>query len=286
MKESAIVGSEVQSTFAQQGYVQLDGVFSEAECDALRVRMLEIIATQSDDSATEFTTARGTHTSDLYFYNSGDKIRFFYEKNSAREGQLNPANRPRLLNKVGHALHDLDRVFSRFSRDQRFKDLSYQLGLERAVLVQSMYIFKQPNIGGEVTCHQDGTFLASEPDAVIGFWVALEDATIDNGCLWAIPGAHREPLRRRFVRHQDECHFEEYSTQEFDLSAMVPLQIKKGGVIALHSRLPHMSYQNKSGKSRHAYTLHVMDARARYLDDNWLRRASHMPFRDFDNKKL
>jgi ectoine hydroxylase-related dioxygenase (phytanoyl-CoA dioxygenase family) len=49
------------------------------------------------------------------------------------------------------------------------------------VVVQSMYIFKNPGIGGEVTAHQDATFLHSQPDLkVIGLWFALEDATVSN----------------------------------------------------------------------------------------------------------
>jgi phytanoyl-CoA hydroxylase len=54
-----------------------------------------------------------------------------------------------------------------------------------------MYIFKQPFIGGEIDCHQDSTFLYTDPLSCIGFWFALEDATVDNGCLYAIPG--RQP---------------------------------------------------------------------------------------------
>jgi phytanoyl-CoA hydroxylase len=55
-----------------------------------------------------------------------------------------------------------------------------------------MYIFKQPGIGGEVGCHQDATFLYTDPITVTGFWFAIEDATLENGCLWAAPGGHRE----------------------------------------------------------------------------------------------
>ena len=63
-----------------------------------------------------------------------------------------------------------------------------------------MYIFKQPSIGGEVTCHQDSTFLYTDPMSCVGFWFALEDATLENGCLWAEPGGHRGPLRKLFRR--------------------------------------------------------------------------------------
>ncbi len=66
-----------------------------------------------------------------------------------------------------------------------------ELGIERPLLLQGMYIFKQPRIGGEVTCHQDSTFLYTEPQNIIGLWFALEDATVENGCLWAIPGGHK-----------------------------------------------------------------------------------------------
>lgn len=48
---------------------------------------------------------------------------------------------------------------------------------------------QQPHIGGEVSAHQDSTFLYTDPPTVVGLWVALEDATKDNGCLWSIPGA-------------------------------------------------------------------------------------------------
>src|SRR3546814_8114730 len=63
-----------------------------------------------------------------------------------------------------------------------------------------MYIFKQPHIGGEVGWHQDSTFLYTDPLSVVGLWFALEDATLENGCLWALPGAHKGPLRERWRR--------------------------------------------------------------------------------------
>lgn len=66
-----------------------------------------------------------------------------------------------------------------------------------------MYIFKNPHIGGDVQCHQDATFLHTDPVSVVGLWFALEDATIENGCMWALPGGHRGPLRKRFARRPD-----------------------------------------------------------------------------------
>jgi hypothetical protein len=53
-------------------------------------------------------------------------------------------------------------------------------------MVQSMYIFKQPRIGGPVDAHQDSTFLYTTPQSVTGFWWAVEDATLNNGCLYVL----------------------------------------------------------------------------------------------------
>ena len=47
---------------------------------------------------------------------------------------------------------------------------------------------QQPKIGGEVAVHQDSTFLYTDPPTVVGLWLALEDATKENGCLWHLPG--------------------------------------------------------------------------------------------------
>ena len=107
------------------------------------------------------------------------------------------------INKIGHAMHDLDPVFEAFSYTAELAEVAADIGLADPLALQSMYIFKQPHIGGEVGCHQDATFLYTDPITVTGFWFAIEDATLDNGCLWAQPGGHRGPLRRVFQRAED-----------------------------------------------------------------------------------
>ena len=63
------------------------------------------------------------------------------------------------------------------------------------------FVLQQPHIGGEVSAHQDSTFLYTDPPSVIGLWVALEDATKENGCLWSIPGdlLHIEVLGKQWL---------------------------------------------------------------------------------------
>lgn len=106
-----------------------------------------------------------------------------------------------IINKVGHALHFLDPIFSEYSQSEKVKKLVRSLGYKDPVLPQSMYIFKQGRIGGEVTAHQDSTYLFTEPhQTCLGLWLALDDATVENGCLWARKGSHLEPIRSQLVR--------------------------------------------------------------------------------------
>jgi len=269
--------------YLDRGFVVLENFADESDCDRLRARAGELV--QEFDPAkvvSVFSTHEQNRLTDEYFLTSGDKIRCFFEENAFYPNGALKYEKEKSINKIGHALHDIDPVFNRFSRDQKVRDLATALGLEDPRLVQSMYIFKQPNIGGEVTCHQDSTFIYTEPIDIAGLWFALEDATIENGCLWAIPGGHRAGLKSRWVRSPDgSMQFDVYDAKPWPTDELVPLEAKKGTLIVLHGLLPHCSFENRSPRSRHAYTLHLMGAKAKYPTDNWLQRSRTMPFKGF-----
>ena len=105
-----------------------------------------------------------------------------------------------------------------------------------------MLIFKQPGIGGEVTWHQDGSFLYTVPQSVTGFWFALEDATLENGCLRVLPGQHTRGLRSRFRRIDGRLHTQALpQAPRFDEAQGVALEATAGTLVVLHSALPHYS---------------------------------------------
>jgi len=269
--------------YERDGFLVLENFVTPEACAGLRVRAEQLVRDFDPTGVISiFSTREQTRTSEDYFLESGDKIRFFFEEQAFNPDGTLKQRKNQSINKIGHALHDLDPVFNSFSRTPQIRQLVLDLGVTEPLLLQSMYIFKQPRIGGEVTCHQDATFLYTKPLRMVGLWFALEDATVENGCLWAIAGGHKLGLKTRFVRADaggtrfeaiDDVYWPEHNLQ--------PLEVGKGTVIVLDPLLPHLSRENRSDKSRHAYTLHVIDGSTYYPKENWLQRSAAMPLRGF-----
>lgn len=274
------------ASYERDGFLVIEDFAGREECERLRRRAEELVRDFDPQGLISiFTTREQARASDDYFLESGDKLRFFFEEDAfSPDGGLRYA-RERSINKIGHALHDLDPVFDDFSRKPELAAICADLGYLEPLLLQSMYIFKQPNIGGEVTCHQDATFLYTEPPSVTGFWFAIEDATKENGCMWAIPGGHKFGLKKRFVRAAEggrvEMKFETLDDSPWPEIQQAALEVSQGALVILHGLLPHLSHANRSAKSRQAYTLHIIDGACEYKSDNWLRRAPDAPLRGF-----
>lgn len=270
--------------YERDGFLVLNDFVAAESCDHLRARAEELVRDFDPREAISiFSTHEQARTSDDYFLESGDKIRFFFEEDAFNSDGTLRQSKEQSINKIGHALHDLDPVFDGFSRTKEIEQLVHDLGIDDPLLLQSMYIFKQPRIGGEVTCHQDATFLYTEPLRMVGLWFALEDATVENGCLWANPGGHKLGLKSRFMRAEGgRTRFESFDYSPWPEENLRPLEVEKGTLIVLHGLLPHLSRENRSTRSRHAYTLHVIDGSSDYPAENWLQRSAEMmPFRGF-----
>ena len=271
-KSDLPLNREMLNFWDNNGYLIIEDFKTHKECDELINRSKELIEEQDfNNQQSVFDTISQSHNDDNYFLESGDKIRFFFEEKANLDEENVKTNKQYIVNKIGHALHDLDDKFIAFSKNEQLDQIARAIGFQDPLLLQSMYIFKQPKIGGEVVCHQDSTFLITEPESTVGFWFALEDANKDNGCLQVASGGHKGPLRKLFKRENNQMKMEQLSNEPFPETDTF-VEVKKGTLVLLHGRLPHYSCENKSPNSRHAYTIHAIDGKSKYLDYNWLQR--------------
>jgi phytanoyl-CoA hydroxylase len=277
---------EQVEAFHRDGFLVIPDFWTPETCARLRTKIGEIVdSADLSQVKSIFTTKEQERKTDDYFLTSAREIRFFWENKAYKDGKLEYA--PALaINKIGHGLHDLVPEFEEVSYEPRVGAIARDLGLVKPLAVQSMYIFKQPIIGGEVSAHQDGAFLYTEPQSVLGYWWPLDDCTQQNGCLWAVPGSHNLGVHRRYrrkdVNNPDAgVEFVPPEPDVWDLTNAVPVECTKGSLVLIHSSVVHFSAENTSTVPRHAYSIHVIDGQDGivYPADNWLQRPAEHPFR-------
>lgn len=290
--EKGHLTDDMKSFFHENGFILFDGYLSDQTCEELRQEGQSIIRETNfiDDNLPVFATSEDGNKliREEYFLSSADKAKPFFEEGAFNKGKLTVA-KEHAVNKIGHALAELNPKFKKVTFDPRIARIAKQLGLANPALAQSMMILKPQKIGGEVVAHQDGSFIYSEPNTCLGFWMPLEDATKANACLQAVPGSHKIPLFVRYVRQKsggmkfvklDNQHWPKADINIHEWFNYVPvrykkfvsLEMKKGSLIVFGGNLIHKSDPNKSEKSRNAYTFHVVDANATWPKENWLQR--------------
>jgi phytanoyl-CoA hydroxylase len=269
--------TEQTKSYQTNGYLVLEQCFSDEQMDLLKNSASEIVADFDPNSTRAvFSTEDHSKTRDNYFLSSGDKVRCFFEEDAFDDKGELKQDKSLSINKIGHALHQLVPEFKTFSHCEKIKNIALDLGLQRPQIHQSMYIFKQPKIGGVIRWHQDASYFFSTPLSVVTFWLAVEDATMQNGCLQVQSGgtsvAQDNPLREQFFFFfYDSTELKTLNDMPWpDDDDAKPLVVKKGTLVVFNGLLPHFSAPNLSDKSRHAFTLHITCGNTKYAKENWL----------------
>ena len=273
----------------RDGCLVLPGFKAADELAAVCWRARDIVEAFTPGAHTSrFSTRNRSQVTDAALLASAEEVHCFFEEEALDVVGRLLVPKERSINKIGHALHDRDPVFDAFSHGPALAGLGRDLGLLRPQVWQSQVIFKQPHIGGEVGWHQDASFFVTTPQTVTTFWFALEDATLDNGCLWIEPGGHlgkngaKGALREQYIcdHAAGTLRMQALDATPWPATAQaVPLPVAAGTLIVFHGHLPHCSAPNRSAKSRLAYTLHATDASAAYAPENWLQRSAALPVR-------
>lgn len=113
--------------------------------------------------------------------------------------------------------------------------------------------------GGVVAWHQDYSYWTrTQPMEHLTCWIALDDASKDNGCLWYVPGSHRWNLLPRTGLAGDMNEIMTVLTPEQKAAFKpVPIELKKGEATFHHPLMVHGSYENRTGRQRRATLINV-----------------------------
>jgi phytanoyl-CoA hydroxylase len=257
--------------FKEHGYLIIPNfITAMSELQTLRERIRTIV----QESAEHLDTAATNHNE--YFLESANKISCFTTGN--QEG--------RHIHKVAHGLADHDPVFQQFTYRQEVYDIIQQLTeFEDVSVAQSMYLFKRALDGRIVMPHRDGCYLLTHKHPIIGFWFALEDATVDNACLYGVPGSHTRGISYEWIRSSsdnttnrmqyknilEDAYLEQYKYID-ETAEYIPLEAKAGTVIIMHGHFLHKSGTNLSEQSREAYTVHFCDKTDFDREKNWIQK--------------
>jgi phytanoyl-CoA hydroxylase len=129
-------------------------------------------------------------------------------------------------------------------------------------------LFMKPPGGIEKTYHQDSPYFTIEPMAMVTAWVAIDDVTEENGCMWVIPGSHK----RGALDHSEAWMVGDRQDMKvpdaaMDLTKEQPIVMTAGSCSLHHSLLLHRSGANTSDRFRRGLATHYMTARSRWTGD-------------------
>lgn len=185
-------------------------------------------------------------------------VRFQIEP-GLKDSGIDPASRMDSFRKVEDlALHD--GLFRDYARHPKLLEILTSLLGPDLKLFRDVVMMKPARHGSAKPYHQDSAYWAIEPPDLASVWIALDDATLENGCMRVLPGSHT-------WGKMEHKHLQDFQVEEdqLDLSREVAVPLRPGGALVFHSLLLHATAPNPSDRSRRAMITSVMSARSSFV---------------------
>ncbi|MCG3199695.1 MAG: hypothetical protein GHCLOJNM_04219 [bacterium] len=159
-----------------------------------------------------------------------------------------------------HQPHKLSPVMRRAVAHPRIAEVLSRLIGPNVKCMQSMLFIKPPRHPGQAW-HQDEFYIPTRDRSLTGGWIALDEATIENGCLWVIPGSHRTGYLWPQRDHGNPREFDwAGESHGFDEGTALPVECPAGTVVFFNGYLLHRSLKNRSKRFRRVLVNHYMNA--------------------------
>jgi len=237
----------------RDGYLAFENVLTQEEVVAARAALTEVHARMFEDAKAGRARVREANPNATKNYSGmsllapdGGGFGIHYEPG------LNPMDltieeAEAKFRKV-HGYENQHSVFQALVDHDRTKGFIEKILGEKAILKGTMALSKPPFIGSEKPWHQDNAYFNWLPlELVATVWIALDDATIENGCMHVLPGMHVKGAFKHC--HTIDCQI---VPGRLDYSAAVPVELKAGGAMFFSAMLPHQTPPNGSAGRRRA----------------------------------
>jgi len=162
----------------------------------------------------------------------------------------------------GLGMIEADEVFRGVAEHETIVDTVAQLLGPNLTLLRSAAMFKPPEVGSEKGFHQDAAYYPIQPMDHVTVWIALDEATPENGCMNVVPGAHREGLLGHEAAEYDTDIV--IADRDFERSDAVSVPMDAGDALFTHCLVPHFTAPNTTETWRRALIMSYMDARSRF----------------------
>jgi ectoine hydroxylase-related dioxygenase (phytanoyl-CoA dioxygenase family) len=223
-----------QTSWLEHGFTRIEGFADAATCAAMLDRVVDISRR----------------------FEAGESVNPAWvtaEQNLKAEGRTGDAEQ--LVSKI-FRLHR-DPVFNEFATSTRVVDLVADV-LESDDLdcFLSQFIFKNPGAWGQ-PWHQDSYYFPFDPPRpIVGVWLAVTRATLENGCLHVIPGSQREPIHEHVPDQRPGANLGYVEIVDHDMAAATPVLMEPGDLLLFDSHVMHRSTDNESAGVRAAMVFH------------------------------
>lgn len=245
--------AEERETYERDGYLVRRGVFPESNLDEMRKAGDEVIE-------------------QLVAIRQGRRIpagSYTFELEATTDVMIKWEGDTDVIHGIEPFAH-FHPTFMQYAFDERFLEPARDiLGVEEIGLFTEKLNYKRARHGGRVALHQDYPYwdgYVDDLDRIMTSMLLLDDSTIENGCLYAVPGSHKWGVQPG--KDEDGFGKFEMDDEKFDLSLLRPLELAAGDMVMFGPLLVHRSQPNPSDRDRRALLYTYQPAGNRHtLDD-------------------
>jgi len=239
--------------FARDGYLAFTDVLTSEEVEVARDGLTELVHKVATDST---LTRKGPVWSP-----EGKKIVLQFEPGYEPENATDEELESKVRKLMWYQEEHPHMAYLALSHAKIQGVLSSLIGAD-PILYADQAMIKPAHIGSEKPWHQDNAYFTIKPlEAVCGVWVALEDATISNGCMHVLAGQHQRGALRH--HHTFDC---EIVSDRIDPNLGTPVELPAGGAMFFSGLLPHQTPPNTSPDRRRALQFHYRAATSKIIE--------------------